>query len=367
MTAALQIFLGISYPVLIYFALSRWEPRMVAICVLGLLGLRVGIASRAKLAAHTRAFWLPVATIGAVAGISATWNHPLSLLLTPTFINLALLGSFGLSLSQEQSMIERFALLQVDSLSSQERVYCRQVTKIWCGFFVFNSALSLALALGAETRIWALYTGLVSYVLIGTLFALEFIYRHWRFRRYVGAPTDPLMRWLFPPLPEPTAQLGDAIVPEAEVHDSASIHDPARTGQQSLREHQTHPAENQPRPVYTAERLDERHREFDLVVPKDLSCWPGHFPELSILPGVVQIDWVMGEIGRWLEAEPQLAGFESLKFKRPVYPGQELTLELEGDEPLCRFHFRLVHQDEVFASGRVVLQTPQTRPGGEAS
>ena len=36
---------------------------------------------------------------------------------------------------------------------------------------------------------------------MGLLFATEFVYRHWRFRRYVGLPTDPLLRRLFPPDP----------------------------------------------------------------------------------------------------------------------------------------------------------------------
>ena len=56
-------------------------------------------------------------------------------------------------------------------------------------------------SLAASLEVWTLYTGLVSYLLIGTLFAIEFVYRHWRFRRYLGAPTDALLRRIFPPRP----------------------------------------------------------------------------------------------------------------------------------------------------------------------
>ena len=35
---------------------------------------------------------------------------------------------------------------------------------------------------------------------VGALFIGEFFYRHWRYRRYVGLPTDRFMMKLFPPL-----------------------------------------------------------------------------------------------------------------------------------------------------------------------
>jgi hypothetical protein len=37
---------------------------------------------------------------------------------------------------------------------------------------------------------------------MGTLFAIEFLYRTWRFRRYVGGPLNPLLERLFPPIQE---------------------------------------------------------------------------------------------------------------------------------------------------------------------
>jgi hypothetical protein len=49
--------------------------------------------------------------------------------------------------------------------------------------------------------IWAFYTGFLSYILMGTLFSIEFLYRTWRFRRYVGGPLNPLLERIFPPHP----------------------------------------------------------------------------------------------------------------------------------------------------------------------
>ncbi len=99
-------------------------------------------------------------------------------------------------------MVERFARSQVDDLSLAEVHYCRRVTQVWCGFFFANGSTALYLALVRDIESWTLFTGLISYVLIGTLFGCEYIYRQWRFRRYLGAFTDPLLKWFFPPRSE---------------------------------------------------------------------------------------------------------------------------------------------------------------------
>ena len=311
--AALQVLVGISYPVLVYLALTTLEPRQVGLVVLGLLALRVAFAARTKLASYTRTFWLPVAVVAGVALVTARSNDPLSLLLAPTLINLGLLAVFGLSLWREQPMVEKFARLQVDRLSPDEIAYCRTVTGVWCGFFLANGGIALLLALGGNLTLWTLYTGLVSYVLIGVLFAVEMTVRQWRFRRYQGGFTDPLFRRLFP-----------ARAPRL-------------------------------RPEVLAERGFEDRRELDLRVPDDLACWPGHFPDFAIVPGVLQLEWVMREIAAWTGRPPDVACVENLKFKRPILPGQELTLVLRSDAEPERFRFQLEDASGALSLGRIVL------------
>ena len=82
---------------------------------------------------------------------------------------------------------------------ADEHAYCRRVTALWCAFLVANAGVIVWLALAGTRELWALYTGVVAYLLMGALFAAEFVYRHWRFRRYVGLPTDALLRRFFPP------------------------------------------------------------------------------------------------------------------------------------------------------------------------
>jgi uncharacterized membrane protein len=96
-------------------------------------------------------------------------------------------------------MAEKFARLQIDDPTDAEIRYCRRVTIVWCAFLLANGLAASWLAVAGDLEIWALYTGFLSYVLVGILFASEYTYRHWRFRRYLGSPTDPLFRRVFPP------------------------------------------------------------------------------------------------------------------------------------------------------------------------
>ena len=65
--------------------------------------------------------------------------------------------------------------------------------------FTAHGLVASWLAVVGPPERWALYTGLIAYLLVGALFSAEFVYRQWRFRRYLGAPTDALFRRIFPP------------------------------------------------------------------------------------------------------------------------------------------------------------------------
>jgi uncharacterized membrane protein len=92
-----------------------------------------------------------------------------------------------------------FARMFVTDLSSEEMLYCRRVTLIWAGFFLLNGIAAFYTACCTALGIWSLYNGLIVYMVMGLLFVGEVSYRYWRFRRYVGLPTDVIFKKLFPP------------------------------------------------------------------------------------------------------------------------------------------------------------------------
>jgi uncharacterized membrane protein len=197
--ALLRILLGIAYPALIYLAVSVAQPRTVAAVALLLIAARLAFTSPGELVGYVRALGLPVLAVALILAAAAVWNSPTSLLLTPALVSVALLAVFTRSLAKGQPMAEKFARLQIDDPTDAEIRYCRRVTIVWCAFFLANGLAAAWLAVAGNLETWALYTGFFSYVLVGILFASEFTYRHWRFRRYLGALTDPLFRRVFPP------------------------------------------------------------------------------------------------------------------------------------------------------------------------
>jgi uncharacterized membrane protein len=187
-----------SYPAAVYFGLLHLSARSVGLLLLCLLlpGLlyRLRSAPPGQLWAVLK---LPLALF-ALVGLAALFDDRRFVLALPVLINLLLLVGFAGSL-RTTPMVERFARLQKAELSPEQLRYCRRVTQIWSCFFAGNALLSLLLACFASLRTWALYTGLIAYLLIGALGASEYVVRKARFREYGSGLHDRLLSRLFPP------------------------------------------------------------------------------------------------------------------------------------------------------------------------
>lgn len=96
--------------------------------------------------------------------------------LYPVLVSLAFLAFFAFSLKNE-AVITKIARLKEPGLDEKGVIYTRNLTKIWCAFFVFNAAISLVLALMEDKLYWSVYSGAVSYALMGALFFGEILFR----------------------------------------------------------------------------------------------------------------------------------------------------------------------------------------------
>lgn len=188
----------LAYPFLVYAGLRFLEPRMLALALGSVLVLREAGRSRGG---SPSPLLLPLVLVAAILVLAAVFNESRFFLFVPVLINGALLVSFARTLFVGPTMVESLARRRLGHLDAEDVAYCRRVTEVWCVFFVANTSLILWLALRAPIELWALYTGLVAYLLVGVLFAAELTYRSWRFRRYDGDLTDVFFRKLFPPRP----------------------------------------------------------------------------------------------------------------------------------------------------------------------
>ncbi|HEZ2311327.1 TPA: hypothetical protein WHR96_000813 [Neisseria meningitidis] len=95
----------------------------------------------------------------------------------PVLVNLMMLAVFGGSLFAGQTVIEKLARLQQPDLPEKAVHYTRRVTQVWCVFFIINGTLAALLVRLGRYDWWAVYTGVIAYVLMGMLFAGEWLYR----------------------------------------------------------------------------------------------------------------------------------------------------------------------------------------------
>jgi uncharacterized membrane protein len=172
----LTVLITLSYPLLIWFGHGKVEPRWLA-CVLVLAVLtRLPTLKISKFARYT------VAGVMLLVIVAVWGNVLLPLKMYPVLVNIAMLAAFGYSLASPPSMVERLARMREPDLPEVAIAYTRRVTQIWCGFFVINGAIAFVTAIWASEAIWSVYTGVVSYILMGLLFGIEYLFRL-RFKR----------------------------------------------------------------------------------------------------------------------------------------------------------------------------------------
>lgn len=173
----LGILLGlllVLYPLLVYVGIQQLGPRVLAAILLAAALVRLLVAKLTGQALGN-SVWLLLAA-AAATGLTLATGSLLGLKSYPVLVSGVMLAVFGFSLWRPPSMIERFARLQHSDLPAQAIPYTRKVTWVWCGFFVLNGAIATATVFASE-QVWALYNGLLSYILIGLLLAGEYLVR----------------------------------------------------------------------------------------------------------------------------------------------------------------------------------------------
>lgn len=129
--------------------------------------------------------WRPVVTsiILVCAGLFCfLTNQAVFLKLYSVVISGIFLTVFGSTLFFPPTIIFRFATLadrSIEGSNFEDKVksYCKKVTIVWCIFFILNGSAAFYTALFASDRIWSIYNGGISYVLMGSLFVIEYIIR----------------------------------------------------------------------------------------------------------------------------------------------------------------------------------------------
>lgn len=185
------------YPVLVFTMLVvfKMPVRLLSLCVVALactFFLSATGKRKSDLKSEKKALdWRPMlsSALFLLAGILCfVFNEKIFLKLYSVVISVTLLFVFGTTLFLEPNIIFRFACLSDKSIKNSSfegsvNRYCRKVTIIWCCFFILNGSVSAFTALHdfgsneLNDKIWSVYNGGISYIIMGLLFAVEYLVR----------------------------------------------------------------------------------------------------------------------------------------------------------------------------------------------
>ncbi|XQW84902.1 thioester dehydrase [Thalassotalea piscium] len=93
------------------------------------------------------------------------------------------------------------------------------------------------------------------------------------------------------------------------------------------------------------------------LLQPELDYFKGHFPNMPILAGVVQLDWAIKYTQQHLGFESQLViNVEVLKFQVVLSPNLEVQLHLEK-KSTNKVLFKYISAKGIHASGRIVFES----------
>lgn len=96
--------------------------------------------------------------------------------LYPVVVNFCIFWLFFSSLFAKETIIQKFARMTEGELAPKVLVYTRNLTYIWCVYLLLQFLFSVA-TLFMSDRVWMIFNGCISYVLLGVFFAVEYVVR----------------------------------------------------------------------------------------------------------------------------------------------------------------------------------------------
>ena len=175
------------YPFLLHFCIATSRPAIAAWYLAGLLTLPL----INDLAEGSKSRVSPPGVAGVVLAIVLLTvlrsQEMLIFKILPLGIYALLFWLFSRSLESGRTpLISKVAQFMDTDISAAELSYTRSVTVAWAAFFLAMGLMSGFLAVAASDEVWSWFVNIISYLLIGLFFLLEFAVR----RQVLGRAVD---------------------------------------------------------------------------------------------------------------------------------------------------------------------------------
>jgi len=375
---AVLVVIGVLYPFIVYFGMDHVSTPMFGLILGGLWLVRAPALLR-----QPGGRWMLAITLVYCAVLGFGGEDKL-LRWYPSLICALLLGAFGLSLRFGPPMIERIARVTEPDLPPVAVRYTRRVTWVWVAFFALNGTASALLAGWGPLSWWTFYNGIFAYSVMAALFVGEWLFRQRLRRRINKAPMDGAAArllshpWVAGAAGGYAGKLGPGMVVALSPSGRHALLRHGRAGLiNELGQHaagddalstplvwrfvETLPESTAvdallkaPLPVAATllnERRDGDDWVLDLALPLDLACFADHFPAAPVLPGVLQIEWVLAYAAPRLGTPTTCRAIDALKFQRLLRPGDRVQLVVRHDAARGRLHFAWRVGDDAVSSG----------------
>ena len=106
-------------------------------------------------------------------------------------------------------------------------------------------------------------------------------------------------------------------------------------------------------PVITSKTLSEFSGDFHLKIPQDLAYFEGHFTDMPVVPGVVQLHWVVKITSEFFNLTPTINKASQVKFMNLMQPNSTPTLTIQIDLGKQLISYKYHHNDTTYSSGKL--------------
>ena len=113
---------------------------------------------------------------------------------------------------------------------------------------------------------------------------------------------------------------------------------------------------NQQRLLPSITAIEQNNDEvlLKLIMNADLKCFQGHFDDVAVVPGVVQLDWAITFAREYLAMQGDVVDISVLKFQQLLLPEMNVQLKIIK-KTAQKFTFNYYLADDKFSSARVEL------------
>ncbi len=170
----------LAYPFVVYLHIGTVSPRWYACALLLLVAVRFVILGNTRQVSN----WILLLLASVFCAAVMVLESVILLKFYPVLMNIGMGIMFIASLTDSHSLIEKFARAGGKRPPDAARGYLRVLSLSWGVLLLLNGLVSAYTAWFTSTATWALYNGLVAYLVMGSFAAIEFAYRGYYKKRH---------------------------------------------------------------------------------------------------------------------------------------------------------------------------------------